>query len=95
MTDTIPVYDPRGTVDAAARPLSPRRDPNGLRLAVLDNSKWNAGDLLRRAAERLEDELQLASVSYFKKDSFASAAPAALLDRIAGEHDLALTAIGD
>ena len=36
------VYDPRGVVEAEPKPLAPRVESlEGLRLGVLDNSKWN------------------------------------------------------
>ena len=41
--DGLPVYDPRGVVTAVPRPIAPRAERlDGLRLAVLDNTKWNA-----------------------------------------------------
>ena len=44
------VFDPRGTVDQADRPIAARKKAlDGLRLGVLDNSKWNANKLLRGA----------------------------------------------
>ena len=44
------VFDPRGVVDLAVAPLAPRQPKlEGLRLGVLDNSKWNANKLLRGA----------------------------------------------
>jgi hypothetical protein len=48
------VFDPRGAVETADAPIAPRRAAlAGLRLGVLDNSKWNANKLLRGAAARL------------------------------------------
>ena len=49
MSYSIPLYgyDPRGIVQAEARPLAPRVvDLRGLRLGVLDNAKMKAGKLL-------------------------------------------------
>ena len=90
------VYDPRGRVDAEPRaPAARPRDLRGLRLAVLDNTKWNAGMLLGRIAEQLESELGLAGVRYFRKESFSKSADPSLLEEIAASGDLALTAIGD
>ena len=43
------VYDPRGTVTADPLPPAPRPAAlDGLRLGVLDNTKWNASKLLRQ-----------------------------------------------
>ena len=48
MARTVPVYDPRGTVEATPAPTAPRvKRLEGLRLGILDNTKWNANKLLR------------------------------------------------
>ena len=90
------VFDPRGRVDAVHRPLAPRAAMlAGLRLGVLDNTKWNANRLLRKTAARLGERVALAAVNYYRKESFAMEADPALLARIAAENDIVLTAIGD
>ncbi len=93
---TIPVYDPRGVVEAAPLSLAPRvKKLEGLRLALLDNTKWNANKLLRGVRERLVQKHALGAVNYYRKESFALAAAPDLIDRIAAENDIVLTAIGD
>jgi hypothetical protein len=91
-----PVYDPRGLVTATPRPIAPRPARlDGLRLAVLDNTKWNANRLLRRATERLVAEHAFGAVTHYRKESFSRAADPALLDEIAAASDVVLTAVGD
>ncbi|HEX9842163.1 MAG TPA: hypothetical protein VGC20_05410 [bacterium] len=90
------VYDPRGVVESEARTMAPRpRALRGLRLAVLDNTKWNAGALLRHLGAELQREHGFAAVNVYKKESFSLAATPALLARIAAHNDIALTAVGD
>jgi hypothetical protein len=90
------VFDPRGQVDAAQSPLAPRPSAlAGLRLGVLDNSKWNANKLLRGAATALSAQAGFAATSYHVKHSFSKDADPALIARIAAECDVVLTAIGD
>jgi len=90
------VYDPRGAVEVEARPLAPRVAAlGGLRLAVLDNTKWNANKLLRKASERLAAEFGFAAVNYYRKESFSKLAAPELVAEIAADNDIALTAIGD
>ena len=90
------VYDPRGIVAVAPAPLAKRVAAiDGLRLGVLDNTKWNAGKLLRRATAKLGERYDFAAITYYAKESFSKTAPAELTARIAAENDLALTAIGD
>lgn len=90
------VYDPRGIVDAAERRIAKRvTGLDGLRLGVLDNTKWNANKLLRAAIGRLEQQHQLGGVSYYRKESFSKFAAPELIEEIANNNDIVLTAIGD
>ena len=90
------VFDPRGTVSAEPQPLAPRPATlDGLRLGILDNTKWNASKLLRQVVARLEADLAFSSVRVYSKSSFSRLAPREVLDRIASETDVAITAIGD
>lgn len=91
-----PVYDPRGVVGAEKKNIAPRvRSLDGLRLAILDNTKWNANKLLRGARDRLAQKHAFSAVNYYRKESFSLAAAPELIDRIAEENDIVLTAIGD
>lgn len=90
------VYDPRGTVTLQPFTLAPRPSRlDGLRVGVLDNSKWNASRLLRAIITRLEERYRFGAVTFYKKDSFSRTASDALLARIGADNDVALTAIGD
>ena len=96
MAKTIPVYDPRGVVEAAPLATSPRvKQLEGLRLGLLDNTKWNANKLLRGVRDRLAQKHAFGAVNYYRKESFALAATPELLAEIAAENDIVLTAIGD
>lgn len=92
------VYDPTGIVEAEAQPLAPRVESlSGLRIGILDNSKWNAGDLLRRTIELLEkgEGGPFPEVRFYKKHSFSSNADADLIQRIVSDSEVVITAIGD
>ena len=96
MTRSVPVYDPRGVVEAARLAISPRvKKLEGLRVGLLDNTKWNANKLLRGLRDRLAARHAFGATKYYRKESFAAAADPALLDRIAAENEIVLTAIGD
>ena len=93
---TIPVYDPRGVVEATPLALAPRaKSLEGLRLALLDNTKWNANKLLRGVRDRLAEKHRFAAVNYYRKESFSLIARPELIDEIAANNDLVLTAIAD
>jgi hypothetical protein len=90
------VFDPRGRV--APERVAPAARPaalDGLRLGILDNTKWNASRLLHKTAALLSERARLAAVNYYRKESFAKPADPALLARIAADNDIVLTAIGD
>jgi len=90
------VFDPRGVVETEPKPLSPRvGEVPGLRLGVLDNTKWNANRLLRKTVARLVEQAPFAAVNYYRKESFSKDADPALIEAIAADNDIILTAIGD
>ncbi len=90
------VFDPRGSVTADVVARAPRLETlRGMRVGILDNSKWNASKLLRRVATLLEAGVAPAAITHYTKGSFSRAAPDALLDQIAAENDAVVTAIGD
>jgi len=89
-------FDPRGVIRSVSEPTSRRKSElKGLRLGVLDNSKWNANKLLRGAMAALAQDIEFAKVNYYVKHSFSNDATPELIARIAEENDIVLTAIGD
>jgi hypothetical protein len=90
------VFDPRGVVDTVPTPLAPRKTAlNGLRLGILDNTKWNANKLLRGSAQLLHEKFGFAQINYYRKESFSRFARPELIGEIAAHNDVVLTAIGD
>jgi len=90
------LLDPRGIVNLAINPCAPRKTRlDGLRLGILDNSKWNANKLLRGASAALSANIKFTSVIYYVKQSFSKDAAPELIEQIAQENDIVLTAIGD
>jgi hypothetical protein len=95
-TEFLPVFDPRGIVETEPLALAPRvRDLAGLRLGVLDNTKWNANRLLRKTAALLGQNASFAAVNYYRKEGFSKEADPSLIEAIAANNDIVLTAIGD
>lgn len=90
------VYDPRGIVEAGALASAARVVTlQGKRLAILDNTKWNAGKLLRGIQDKLSADTGLTAINYYRKHSFSMNATRELLDEIAANNDIVITAIGD
>jgi hypothetical protein len=93
---SVLLFDPRGIVDEDSTPIAPRKTKlEGLRLGILDNSKWNANKLLRCASAALSEDIKFAAVNYYVKQSFSKDAAPELIEQIARENDIVLTAIGD
>jgi hypothetical protein len=93
---SIPVYDPRGIVEAEPMTTAPRvQDLKGLRLGLLDNTKWNANKLLRGLRDKLAEKHGFGAVNYYRKESFSLPARPELIADIAANNDLVITAIGD
>ena len=96
MTKTIPVYDPRGVVEAQPMTAARRvKKLEGLRLGLLDNTKWNANKPLRGVRDRLAKKHAFSAVNYYRKESFALRATPGLVAEIAASNDIVVTAIGD
>ena len=95
--ENILIFNPCGQVITNARPLAARKNSlSGQRLGILDNSKWNANKLLRGAARELSELIEFSEINYYvKPHGFSNDAPAELLNQIAKENDIVLTAIGD
>lgn len=91
------VYDPTGSVSAADHPLATRPSSlEGLRVGMLDNSKWNAGALLRHTVAVLEESVgPLGEVTFAKKASFSSNAAPEVHQQLIDGSDVVVTAIGD
>jgi hypothetical protein len=90
------VFDPRGRVEVERVVPAPRvATLDGLRLGILDNTKWNGNKLLRKTAARLAERYGFAAVNYYRKESFSKSADPTLLAAIAADNDIVLTAIGD
>jgi hypothetical protein len=93
---TPKIFDPRGVIRSISVPTSERKNQlAGLRLGILDNSKWNANKLLRGAAAALSADVDFAKVNYYVKHSFSKDASPELIAQMAAENDIVLTAIGD
>jgi hypothetical protein len=82
---------PAATVAAASR----KAGRGALRLGVLDNSKGNADYLLKFIVEGVKAAVPVASVVSLRKDSVSLPAPGAILDQLAAEADIVVSAMAD
>ena len=67
----------------------------GIRLGVLDNSKGNADHLLKMIVDGVRAQMPLASVVFARKPYVSMAAPPEILDQLALEADVVISAMAD
>jgi len=67
----------------------------GLRVGILDNSKSNADHLLNMLVAGLQSQMQVASVVALRKPTPSLPAEAAVLDKLAEEADVVISAMAD
>ena len=80
---------------AAAAAESRKAGKSGLRLGVLDNSKGNADHLLRFIVEGVKNEFKVDSVLVKRKPASSAGATPQILDELAKEADLVVSAMAD
>ena len=82
---------PATTVSVSERSIEKR----GIRLGVLDNSKGNADHLLRFIVEGVKSAVPVTSVVSLRKASVSFPAPGEILDQLAKEADVVVSAMAD
>jgi hypothetical protein len=93
---SIRIYDPTGNVQQAHASLAKRPSAStGLRIAILDNKKTNAGLLLASIAENLSERHAAHLTVVAGKASAAVPVPDDVVERIRLEADLVLTGSAD
>ena len=95
MTTTLLVVPEAPAPDARAVVNERRVDKKAIRLGVLDNSKSNADHLLRFIVEGLKSSLPVSSVIAMRKASVSLPAPGEMLDALAAEADVVVSAMAD
>lgn len=90
------LFDPCGIVPAPSINAAPRAASlDGLRVGVLNNTKWNAAKLLRGIVDELARDARFAAVNHYRKETYTRAALPELLEEIRAQNDVVLVAIGD
>lgn len=89
------LMSPIGSNPVERQPIAPRLATlSGAKIGLLDNTKKNADLLLRAAADILQREHGVGEVIYRRKISSSPAAPAEMLNELAG-CDAVINAYGD
>lgn len=81
--------------DVAQSKASRTLGSGGIRLGVLDNTKGNADHLLNLIIEGVKQELKVDSVVMKRKAASSGPAAVEILDELAQEADVVLSAMAD
>jgi hypothetical protein len=92
----IHIVAPDAPPEPAAKLESNRKiGTTGIRLGVLDNTKANADHLLNLIVEGVKKEFNVESVVYKRKPASSRPASDQILDELAEEADLVISAMAD
>ena len=86
---------PDAPIEDVAQLKSSRSLSGGIRLGVLDNSKANADHLLNLIIEGVKKEFKVDSVVIKRKPASSRPATDQVLDELAKEADLVISAMAD
>ena len=87
---------PEAPMEEAAQLKSERKlGASGIRLGVLDNSKGNADHLLNLIVEGVKKEFKVDSVVVKRKPTSSRPATDEVLDELASETDIVVSAMAD
>ena len=90
------LIDPTGSCDIRHNIRAPRLDSiQGLTVGLLSNSKAKADVLLRETASLFKKEHECVILDVIYKHNASQPAPRQLIDKLAKDCDLLLTATGD
>lgn len=86
---------PDAPIEEVAKLKSSRTLSGGIRLGILDNSKANADHLLNLIIEGVKKEFKVDSVVMKRKPASSRPATDQVLDELAQEADLVISAMAD
>jgi hypothetical protein len=95
MGKTLLVVPEAPVQQAAASGIQRAISGKGLRVGILDNSKSNADHLLNMLVAGLQSQLNIDSVVALRKPTPSLPADAAVLDKLAEEADVVISAMAD
>ena len=92
-----PLLDPTGESDLATdTQLRPRlRSLQGLRVALLENTKPNGAVLLQHVGRELQENYGVREVRMFRKGYFGTPVEESVVQQILRDSDFAVAGIGD
>ncbi|HYH42940.1 MAG TPA: hypothetical protein VD867_13250 [Burkholderiales bacterium] len=96
MTNKVLLVVPEAPAPTATAVVEERKiEKRGIRLGVLDNSKGNADHLLKFIVDAVKSSVPVSSVVMTRKASVSLPAPAEILDQLAREADVVVSAMAD
>lgn len=95
MTHALGFIDPTAGGGTVPMALAPRpRELAGTIVGLLDNTKEQGDVILQTVAEVLREQYGVAHIIFRRKEHYSKSAPAALIDAMAHEVQVAVAAVG-
>lgn len=89
------LLEPVADEEPETSPLAPRvLELSGKRIGFLDNSKERADEILAVIEELLVERFEYAAVLRRRKETYAKHAPPELIEELAAQCELVVTAVG-
>lgn len=90
------LFDPTVSQESEAFSLAPRpASLEGLRLGLVENTKFNSETILRKIAERLDEKHQIKIVHVDHKQSSSHSVSDDGIGSLKGKADLVVAGVGD
>lgn len=93
---TIRIVNPAAEIENQILSLAPRlQSLQGVRIGVVDNSKYMAGSFLKATQSLLEQRYQVSGFEYYKKSSASVPIPPDVMDSLVRSCDAVIHGVAD
>ena len=90
------IFDPTISAEREAFSYSPRpKDLHGLKVGLVENTKFNSESILRKIAERLDERYKVKLVHVDHKKSSSHSVNEEAIAKLKGEADFVIAGVGD
>jgi len=93
---TIRIVDPAAEIEPEGYVLAPRlRSLDGMRIAIIDNTKHMANTFLDATRSLLEQRYRVGGFEYYRKSSASVPTPPEVIERLAGSCNALIHGVAD
>ena len=93
---TVEIFDPTISAESEAFSYAPRpKGLNSLKVGLVENTKFNSETILRKIAERLDEQYKIKMVHVAHKKSSSHSVSEDAIETLKGKADFVVAGIGD